>query len=152
MLGDPAVGKTSLVRRFVHDEFDDKYITTFGTKPVKKIVDLDEDTVNLIIWDIAGHITESLSSRYFSGASGALIVCDLTRERTLESVENWYSRLIKNEGKVPVKLLLNKSDLEDWKFGKEDIDYNGMDPMLTSAKTGNNVEDAFSNLAESIIS
>jgi len=151
MLGDPAVGKTSLVRRFVFDEFDDDYLTTFGTKPVKKVIDLGEDIVNLIIWDIAGHITESLSSRYFSGSSGAVIVCDLTRKRTLNSVEKWYSRLLKTEGKIPVKLLLNKSDIEEWDFEMDDLNHKEMAPVVTSAKTGNNVERSFKKLANEII-
>lgn len=152
MLGDPAVGKTSLVRRYVYNEFNDDYLTTFGTKPVKKVVELDEDTVDLIIWDIAGHITESLSSRYFSGASGAVIVSDLTRKKTIESVEKWYSRVVKSEGEVPVKLLMNKSDLDEWDYDRDEIDHSEMNPSITSAKTGNNVEESFRSLAKNIIS
>ena len=152
MLGDPAVGKTSLVRRYVYDEFSDDYITTFGTKPVKKVVDLEEHTVDLIIWDIAGHITESLFSRYFSGASGAVIVCDMTRKKTLDSVEKWYSRVVNNEGEIPVKLLLNKYDLDEWDYDRNEVDYPKMNPSVTSAKTGNNVEESFKSLAKDIIS
>ena len=152
MLGDPAVGKTSLVRRYVHDEFDDSYLTTFGTKPLKKVVELEQAQVNFLIWDIAGHITESLSSRYFSGARGAIIVCDLTRKKTLDSVEKWRSRVIEKEGEIPIKLLLNKSDLDDWDFSKDDVNFSEMDPTITSAKTGTNVDEAFNSLAHKIIS
>ena len=72
LLGDGAVGKTSLVHRFVYDVFDDKYIMSFGTKVSKKTVELADARVDLMIWDILGQKThESLHSAYYRGAVGA---------------------------------------------------------------------------------
>ena len=110
LVGNPAVGKTSLVRRYVLDAFDDRYLTTVGTKVSKKPVrvtdpsqDLDAD-VDLMIWDIMGQpgFREMLKDAYFFDAKGVLAVADLTRKDTLEDLRNWIKAVEGVTGKVPV--------------------------------------------------
>ena len=88
MLGDPAVGKTSLVHKYVNDMFDDSYLSTIGAKPVKKVIERGEDVIILIIWDIAGH-NYNLHPAYYLGAKGALVVCDMTRLSTVDTIQSW---------------------------------------------------------------
>lgn len=148
MLGDPAVGKTSLVRKYIHDMFDDKYLSTLGAKPVKKVIELDDDKVTLMIWDIAGQ-QYNLHPAYYASAKGALLVCDLTRKETADSLQSWTSALFKKAGDIPIKVLANKSDLvDDREFDDTYLKDFGFEPMTTSAKTGDNVERAFNELAE----
>jgi len=159
LLGEPAVGKTSLVRRFVYDIFDDMYISSIGVKITKKTMILsgEEDLcssqdveVNFLLWDIEGHKgREELSKSYCAGAEGALVVCDLTRKDTLDALPDWISALQKMGGRIPIILLVNKNDLkEDARFGEDDVkalaaNYHAT-YFFTSAKTGYNVENAFS--------
>ena len=150
MLGDPAVGKTSLVNRYVLNMFDEKYLTTIGAKPTKKIVDVGNDKVTLMIWDIAGHAYNS-HPNYYTNAKGAILVCDLTKRSTLESLRSWRTGLYNTVGNVPVYVFANKSDLDDWEFNDKDLDSLGLDFKITSAKTGDNVEKAFNDLAGRII-
>lgn len=93
LAGEAFVGKTSLIRRFVYDEFEDKYITTLGTKVTKKDLQLkvdgaDEERVVLMVWDIMGNrgIRDLLQEAYFNRANGALLVCDVTRPETLQEL------------------------------------------------------------------
>ncbi|MDQ1371666.1 MAG: hypothetical protein QG582_580 [Candidatus Thermoplasmatota archaeon] len=150
LLGDGAVGKTSLVHRFVYDAFDDKYIMSFGTKVSKKTVELGDTHADLLMWDILGQKThESLHSAYYRGAAGALVVCDFTRRPTLDSLSSWVSGFRSVVGEMPVILLANKSDLQKT-FSPEDVrvlaSTLGAEFLETSAKTGQNVEEAFSRL------
>jgi small GTP-binding protein len=156
VIGEAGVGKTSLIRRFVVDKFDDKYIVTIGTKTSKKILTLKEGGVNvnlkLIIWDILGQRSfPKLKESAYKGSNGAFVVLDLTRRETLDSFETWLSQLYKVAGEVPVIVLANKNDLTA-EYGKEDIenlveDY-GFPFYLTSAKTGKNVNEAFYTLGK----
>ncbi|MFH0815759.1 MAG: Rab family GTPase [Methanobacteriota archaeon] len=166
LLGDGAVGKTSLIRRFVIDQFDDKYLTTIGTKITKKDVYLkngDGPThMVLLVWDILGQkgyrYTQALS---FGGIEGAILVCDITRKATLESLRDyWMPSLIGVTGPVPMIIIANKGDLADEaEFGEKDIrklaEENGglgVDEKcyVTSAKTGKNVDQAFHHLAQMV--
>lgn len=110
LIGDGAVGKTSLVRRFVDKRFDDSYITTIGTNvKKKKIEDLD---VNLLIWDLYGQkLNTDLQKANFKGANGAIVVYDLTRESTFKSVDDWLEELFEVTGEIPFIVLGNKYDL-----------------------------------------
>jgi len=155
LLGDGAVGKTSLVHRYVYDAFDDKYIMSFGTKVSKKTVETSDARVDLMIWDILGQRThESLHNAYYRGAAGALAVCDFTRRQTLESLSSWVSGFREVVGEAPVILLANKSDLPR-SFTLEDVrsfgSSVGCEVLETSAKTGDNVEVAFSSLAAKML-
>jgi len=155
LLGDGAVGKTSLVHRYVYDAFDDKYIMSFGTKVSKKMVEVGDSRADLLIWDILGQKThESLHGAYYRGAAGALAVCDFTRKETLDSVSSWVSGFRSVVGDKPVMLLANKSDLSK-AYGAEEVRALGASVgatfLETSAKTGENVEEAFSRLATKML-
>ncbi len=146
MLGNPGVGKTSLVRKFVHDMFDDKYLSTLGAKPTKKLIKVGDDNLTMMIWDLAGQ-NFNLHPAYYAGAKGALLICDLTRKETAEALVNWYASLIERAGDIPVRVLANKSDLDgDFDMGR--LEEMGFKSMKTSAKTGDNVDMAFQELAE----
>ena len=113
MLGDFAVGKTSLIRRFVLDEFDDRYIATVGTKITKKEMHIDDNLLVLQIWDIIGNIMYTrLQKQYYKGSDGAFVVCDVTREDTCKSVESWVGRFREISPKAEIIFLANKIDLE----------------------------------------
>jgi small GTP-binding protein len=165
VLGDPAVGKTSLIRRYVFDEFDDKYITTLGAKVSKKELFLmmnppfsDAYNVNLTlsIWDILGQKDEStlrVRPVYYKGSSGALLIVDITRRDTLDSLDDWIKSFYSITDKVPMILLGNKVDLyKSARVFYDDLDEigkkYGFPVFLTSAKTGSNVENAFYKLSD----
>src|SRR3989449_9802409 len=159
LVGEKAVGKTSLVRRFVMNMFDEQYVTTIGTRVSKKEVhismpDLAQSVqVDLMIWDIMGEkgFRELLKDAYFYGANGILAVADLTRRRTLDNLDDWIDGVEDVVGKVPILIAVNKSDLTaNARFREIDIAafakaYHA-DFVLTSAKTGERVEDAFRRL------
>jgi small GTP-binding protein len=150
MLGDPMVGKTSLVNRFVKNVFDDKYLSTIGTKPSKKVMKFGRDKLNMMIWDIAGH-SYNLHPQYYVGSKGALMVCDLTRRSTLDSLLTWNSSLSNTVGEVPTVVLANKCDVSNCDFEVAEIEKLGFTAMKTSAKTGENVEEAFQSLGEAML-
>jgi len=163
LLGDLAVGKTSLVRRFVIDKFDDTYLTTIGVKITKKelLLNLGKETpqvaMKLMLLDIAGHHTFSnVKTAYYRGSDGALVICDLTRHITLMNVEEWFNAISGVVGKRPLILLANKSDLTDqFQYGKEDVEdlceKLGISYLLTSASSGQNVERAFKLLSQMLV-
>jgi small GTP-binding protein len=166
LLGDGAVGKTSLIRRFVIDQFDDKYLTTIGTKITKKDIYLKNGGGSthmvLLVWDILGQkgyrYTQALS---FGGIEGAILVCDITRKATLESLRDyWLPSLIGVTGPVPMIFVANKGDLSgEAEFNEKDIkklaienNALGADEKcyVTSAKTGKNVDAAFHHLGQMV--
>jgi small GTP-binding protein len=163
LLGDGQVGKTSLIRKFVLDQFSDDYITTVGTKVSKKklFVEFPEEEqsvdLTLTIWDILGQKEfKSLHTTFYAGASGGLIVCDLTRFDTYESMKGWIQSLFHITGEIPIVLLGNKCDLKD----QHEVTEEALDNLAqefktifvyTSARTGENVELAFQNLATDIV-
>ncbi|UCE36960.1 MAG: GTP-binding protein [Thermoplasmata archaeon] len=163
LLGDGAVGKTSLIRKYVLDKFDDKYLPTIGTKVSRKEVVIpfqkEEVVVDLtmIIWDIVGQKAyQKLRKMYYQGANGALVVCDVTRKDTLESMREWTESLFKEASPVPVLFLANKSDLihkaEFKPTNLETIAAEFKAPYFyTSAKSGANVNRAFFRLGELMI-
>ena len=164
LVGDAAVGKTSLIRKFVLDQFDDAYVKTIGAKVSKKEVFIPlphnrRMRVDMMIWDILGerNIADLYMESHFKGMQGILAVCDLTRNETLRSIGGWKSSVFHVTGKVPVCIIANKSDLEDQSaMDKKDVArYSrgmGSPFIFTSAKTGMNVERAFGELAMWILS
>lgn len=159
LVGEQAVGKTSLIHRLVSGAFDDAYIRTLGAIVTKKSLDLQEVGgqavhVDLTILDIMGKRTflELFQDAYFYGARGVLAVADLTRRPTLEALGPWVRSVEARSGRLPVVLVVNKADLLDRAdFGPGEIETTskafGAEAFLTSAKTGENVEEAFRRLA-----
>ncbi len=164
LVGEAAVGKTSLIRRFVLENFDDKYIQTLGTKVSKKElsapnVDPSGDMkIDMTIWDIMGQkgFRELLREAYFFGAHGAIAVCDMTNRETLDELRYWIKALTDVAGEVPIVFVGNKADLESGAVIREDdvkalaAKYNAPE-FMASAKTGENVETIFKALAEMIV-
>ena len=152
MLGGFSVGKTSLVKRYVHSVFSEGYLTTVGVKIDKKTVDLADRTVNLILWDLAGEDDiNSFRITNLRGAAGYVLVADGTRPSTLDVALSLRERVEAEYGKLPFVLLLNKSDLkEQWAISDADLAElreKGWWVQPSSARTGEGVEDAFKDLA-----
>ena len=156
MLGASAVGKTSLVARFVQSIFSDKYLTTVGVKIDKKAVTLDGQDVLLMLWDMQGEDRfQKVQMSYLRGASGYLLVADGTRRDTLDRARLLQKEAESVAGAVPFVLLLNKADLvDDWEVDDaalEDLRAAGWSIERTSARTGEHVEETFSALAARMI-
>jgi len=166
LLGNAAVGKTSLINKFVHNVFDDEYITTMGTKISSKTLTLQlpdesapelEVKCSLSIWDIIGQIEyRNLIDRYFIGADGGLFVCDLTRSDTLHDIQKWMTLLFNKTGRIPVMIMANKSDLEAQRqVTTQDLQrwalFYQTEFHLTSAKTGAHVEESFKELGRRMV-
>ena len=161
LVGDIGVGKTSLIKRYVLDTFDDRYIATIGTKVTKKSVPCvwrgDEALMDLVIWDIMGEkgFRQLLKESYFEGAHGILGVCDLTRRDTLSDLYGWIDLARANAGDVPFIFLGNKADLKA-KVAVQEAELaaiaeaHGAYYFFTSAKTGHNVEESFAGLADQL--
>ncbi|TGP23663.1 MULTISPECIES: Rab family GTPase [unclassified Mesorhizobium] len=155
MLGGFAVGKTSLVRRFVQSIFSDTYLTTVGVKIDKKSVAFPDKTVDLILWDLAGEDDiGSFRVSYVRGAAGLVLVVDGTRPATLAVALTLRERAEAEFGTMPFVLLFNKSDLADrWAISDGEIDelkQRGWQIYLTSALSGDHVDDAFRQLASMV--
>ncbi len=161
MMGDFAVGKTSLVRRFVYDEFSDSYLTTVGVKVTKKEVSVNDNDISLLLWDLAGSDNfNSITAEYLRGASGGIIVADITRERSLQSIPGHIDMLLSSNPLAEIVVALNKLDLieendERFIYLKSDEfmkSLNGSPSVLfTSAMSGKNVEMLFLSLADKIL-
>ncbi len=160
LLGDFAVGKTSLVRRFVYDLFDDKYISTIGVKVSRKTVAVPQaDQVvelSLILWDLAGgEKFDPIQATYMRGAAGAVLVCDVTRAETLDRLNSYVSDLQQVSPAAVFVLAANKSDLEPWEVSKEQVEAFaasiGATCFFTSAKTGDQVEALFRELGRQLV-
>ncbi|MEB3218080.1 MAG: Rab family GTPase [Nostocales cyanobacterium 94392] len=156
MVGAFATGKTSLVAKFVYSIFSEKYQTTVGVKIDKKTVQVKEQELSLILWDLYGEDEfQKLRTSYLRGSSGYLLVVDGTRKITLEKAVELQQRVEDNLGKVPFILVLNKWDLQDeWELDSakiETIEKKGWTVIKASAKTGLNVEEIFDMLAKKII-
>ncbi len=165
LVGEGAVGKTCLIRRFIHDQFDDRYISTLGAKVSKREIVVKspkgegEVAIDMTIWDIMGEkgFRELLKEAYFHGAQGILAVCDITRKDTLHELNDWIAAVNRVTGTIPVQFLANKADLKDQaKLTDADVkqiaDTHKSPYLFTSAKTGENVEAGFIKLAEMIAS
>ena len=156
LIGAYAVGKTSLVARFVRSIFSEKYHTTLGVKIDKKIVGTPNGTVMLLIWDLSGE-DEFIGAdlEYMRGAAGYILVADGTRLTSLERAAALQQRICEKIGPVPFILLINKSDLDaHWEVEPghlEEYSRAGWRILRTSAKTGQGVEAAFLSLAASLL-
>ncbi len=163
LIGEAAVGKTSLVRRYVEDAFDDRYISTLGSKVSLKRIWLTPKgqtsqslEVQISLWDLIGERSylDTLHQEYLRGAHGLIAVCDITRYSSFEALDEWIPRALRISGDVPLVLAVNKTDLRDQVMCL----YDDQEPaqkaekhhgtaVWTSAKTGANVNECFGKLA-----
>jgi small GTP-binding protein len=173
MLGDSAVGKTSMVKRYVYDTFEDSYISTIGSKLTTKELAIEiegeEVQIKLVIWDVLGRVGYNAShAKAFAGADGAFLIADLSRKGTLGSLERyWIPLLFEVVGNVPLVFASNKADLENeiafdsamreemasrYNYGITDsLPPHLSTSYLTSAKTGSNVESAFESISHLLL-
>jgi small GTP-binding protein len=166
LLGDWGVGKTSLIRRFVYNAYDDRYLSTLGVKVSKKSIVIKDFKkkpffkvyLTLLIWDLVGQKGfQNTQNSAYKGTNGALVVCDLSRPETIERMEGWISSLYKVTKPIPLILLANKIDLTNNgvpldlkdKIEKIMMKYKAMF-FSTSAKTGQNVEAAFEGISKQL--
>jgi small GTP-binding protein len=164
LIGDSRVGKSSLLERFVSDEFFDRYTATISAKIFKKELQVtvqnngNTNVINmsLTIWDLIGHRDReywSLLKRYYLNTDGVLLVCDLTSKESMDDLKAWIYSVFNTIGVIPFVVMANKSDLVDQvKFTEQNLidftkTYNS-DFFYTSAKTGANVDLSFQRLCE----
>ena len=166
LLGAAAVGKTSLFHQFISGEFRHDYSATVGAKFLTKTIELSSDDgsrqeVNLSIWDIAGQPRfMDLRTTFYRGASGALLIFDLTRSESFDELDLWMTELRTVSWKeIPIILIGNKVDLVAERGRQIEIDKTenyakeiNSNYIETSAKTGENVEEAFFELARLMVS
>jgi len=152
LIGSIGVGKTSLIRQFVHGKFADEYLSTTGVKVDKKSIELNDTQVDLLVWDIAGEIfLSNLFKKYLQGAAAVIGVFDITRPGTHDKLKEIFQELDQSNPALHKTILGNKSDLIDDKEHVKYIRSNYTYDFMTSAKTGVHVEDAFTELARTII-
>lgn len=163
LLGDFNVGKTSLIRRFIENKFSDQYLSTVGVKVSRKSMEIKTDLeihqVSLMIWDLEGNTKfKSITPNYLKGASGSIIVADLTRTNTLNNLSQHINLFSSINPQGNIAIALNKADLVvEEKLRKLIENYSNrenpriLSAHITSAKTGNNVDKIFEELSQSII-
>ncbi len=158
VVGDFAVGKTSVIERFVNNQFSEKYLSTVGVKIDTKEIEFADRKLRqkLVIWDVAGSDRFGHTEfAYLRGANGYIFVADGTRSMTLGSVDKLREQIDGQYGEAPLVLLVNKRDLAgDWEIGDKrlnELRESYVDVYLTSAKTGDEVGQAIERLAEKII-
>ena len=160
LIGPGAVGKTSLLQRFVHNKFSERYELTIGVDFLSKDVIVNGFNIRITIWDIGGQERfKFMRNRFYDGANGALLVFDLTRSNTYTEIKKWLKEFQQHAGNnVPFVLIGNKLDLvenigeiiESQEAKKFAEDKNSI-YIETSAKTGANVEDSFIGLAQKMV-
>jgi small GTP-binding protein len=165
LIGDFAVGKTSLVRRFVDRQFSDQYLSTIGVKISRKKIDLlSQETDNpqllqLMIWDVEGQTRfKEIAPSYLQGASGAVIVADLTRQDTINHLSQHIDLFLSINPKGVIVIAFNKTDLVKSESviqkaqSRELFKHDQVTSVYqTSAKTGIYVDEIFSDLAQNLI-
>jgi len=157
LLGDEAVGKTSLVQSYIYNKFENSYKKTLGVDFLNHSLDIDGQIVDLIIWDIAGEAKfASFKKFYLSNAHGALFVFDSTRRETLTGLSEWVSDFEKYSPNTINIICSNKVDLPEKEVYIDETRayaeiYKAVDSIETSAKTGKGVAEAFTKIARRIL-
>ena len=162
VLGDYGAGKTSLIRQCVNEEFDDQHLTTLGANVALKDISMrfggekaDID-IELELWDIAGNKgIADVKRDFYKDGDGAIIVADLTKENNIEDCENWIKTTYQIIGEIPFIFVANKYDL----IHEDELDVEKMQELasryntpfvVTSAKFGDNANEAFHEIAERV--
>ena len=156
MIGAFAVGKTSLVARYVKSIFSEKYLTTVGVKIDKKTVQVGSEEINMILWDLAGEDEfVQLQTSYLRGSAGYILVADGTRSDTLLKAFTLQQKAAAAIGPVPFTLVVNKADLvSQWEIDERALRgprEQGWTIQYTSARSGEGVETLFQQLAERLV-
>jgi small GTP-binding protein len=158
IIGDPEVGKTSMILRFTENVFRKTYIMSIGVNVTTKLVELGDAHVEFVLWDIAGQSKFDLARRsFYEGTNGQLIVFDLTRPSTFESVAKWHRDIkLSLKKDIPGFVIGNKADLTSQVAVSRDeidpcVDGLGLDYIEASALTGKNVQAAFLKLAQKLV-
>ena len=157
MVGAFGVGKTSLVRRFVHQQFDERYHTTLGVKIDTRIVDSIKEPIKLVLWDMEGADPFEADKRplarirsYMKGAHALILVADGTRPASVKAALGLYHDFCREFQFIPAIILANKADLTaEWRFD-ESVLPDAISLFHTSALNGQNVEEAFTALGETL--
>ena len=158
LIGDSGVGKTNILTRYVNDEFSFSTQSTVGVEFSGKIIKKDGKTIKLQIWDTAGEERyKSITSAYYKGSKGALVVYDISKRTTFENVNKWIDELkLKGNEDIIIMLVGNKSDLEDKREVQiEEVENKSKLYKIafceTSAMNGKNIEQAFDSLINEIM-
>jgi small GTP-binding protein len=162
VIGEGAVGKTSLIRRFTQGSFNKEYIKTLGAQfsRYEKVIPEKNIRTRLFFWDIAGQKEFSfMRPTFYNGAKAAIIVYDLSRDETLNTIEEWYNDITTYCGKIPAICFGNKCDIieesgkpYDETNVKKILDkYDFLGYYQTSAKTGQKVQDAFNKIIDVLV-
>uniref|UniRef100_V9LBN5 Ras-related protein Rab-13 n=1 Tax=Callorhinchus milii TaxID=7868 RepID=V9LBN5_CALMI len=158
LIGDSGVGKTCLIIRFAEDNFNSTYISTIGIDFKIKTVDVEGKKIKLQVWDTAGQERfKTITTAYYRGAMGIILVYDITDEKSFENIQNWMKSIKENASATVERMLLgNKCDMENKrKVTKERAEKLAKDHGIrffeTSAKSSLNVAEAFQSLASDIL-
>ncbi|MGQ4873029.1 MAG: Rab family GTPase [Promethearchaeia archaeon] len=158
LLGEANVGKTSLVYRYIENSFKENYKSTLGVNLLKKEMNIEGyGEITAQIWDLGGQESfKSLRKLYLEGANGALVIYDVTNRKSFDKLDEWINSFREARGDQPLILIGNKSDLKDLikveqKEAEKYAEKHNMDLVITSAKTGENVEQSFETLAKKIL-
>ncbi len=154
--GDPAVGKTSTVLQYTDKAFRRKYIPTIGVNISTRKILFKNYLIEFILWDVAGQVRfQKMRKFFYEGANAQIIIFDLTRQETFDSTEDWHSDVKEHVSKdIPTVIIGNKNDLES-EIGNEELknvaEKLNCECFVTSALTGENIEETFNYLAEKLI-
>jgi small GTP-binding protein len=164
LIGDFGVGKTSLIRQFVDRQFSDKYLSTVGVKISRKLVSIDNSQaepkqLQLIVWDIEGSTRfKAIAPSYLQGAKGVIIVGDVTRQSSIQSLKDHVQLFQSVNPKSSLIIALNKVDLIEsnerehlLKSIPNEFDNLNVSIHITSAKTGEGVDETFQKLASQML-
>ncbi len=157
LLGEAKVGKTTLIYQYLENKFRTDFRSTLGVNLLKKTVTIDNLTVMAQIWDLGGQESfKKLRKLYLEGAEGALVLFDVTNQRSFDMLNDWVSSFREVHGEKPLVLIGNKIDLTeniiiDETQAKQYAMENNMNLILTSAKTGQHVEEAFIEILKRIV-